>query len=219
MFNRMNRKCAMCAGIVLAGGSALCATGTASASLIINADTANSTEGLGNFTGSLDYLYAGGSQGWLTVSLTNTSDPLNGGFITGFAFNIDSVDNAASATLISGSHAFAGIVNANAAPFGTYDAGAALGGSWIGGGSPNAGIAVGDTGVFVFSVLASDAMNLAAASFIAGPGYGFVVRLRGFEDGGSDKVPGTTDTPVPAPGAASLLAIAGLVGIRRRRSA
>lgn len=219
MLNRMTRKSAMCAGFVLTAGSLLCTTETASASLIIYGDTANSSEGIGDYTGNLDYIYAGGSQGWLTVSLTNTSDPLNGGFITGFAFNFDSVDNAASATLISGSHPFTGITNANAAPYGVFDAGAALGGNWLGGGSPNAGIAVGDTGVFVFSILASDAMNLAAESFIAGPGYGFIVRMRGFADGGSDKIPGTTDMPVPAPAAASLLAIAGLVGIRRRRSA
>jgi hypothetical protein len=40
------------------------------------------------------------------------------------------------------------------------------------------------------------------------------VRFKGFANGGSDKVPGVL---VPAPGAAALMAGAGLVAVRRRR--
>jgi MYXO-CTERM domain-containing protein len=42
--------------------------------------------------------------------------------------------------------------------------------------------------------------------------YAFVVRFRGMENGGSDKVPANQ---LPAPGAAALLGLAGLL-VRRR---
>lgn len=206
---------------LLATVTVLSSASVASADLIeISSDPSQSTEGLGTFIGSLQYfgdMFS--SSGTLTVSLTNTSDPANGGFLTGFVFNFGSADPDASASLLSASHPFQYISDAMAPPFGTYDAGAALGGNWNGGGSPNAGIAVGETGTFQFSIDASDVGYLSAASFLGNPeSPGFVVRFRGFDDGGSDKVPGTPVTTIPAPAAMGLLMIAGLVTRRRRHA-
>lgn len=181
--------------------------------------TPGSTEGIGNFSGSLEYSTENvfSTTGLLTVSLTNTSNESNGGYLTGFVFNITSSDSDASASLLSGNFSLVGISNASAAPFGTFDAGAAIGGNWLGGGAPHGGIGVGQTGIFEFLVNAGDAGSLTAESFLGNFGdNGFVVRFRGFVDGGSDKVPGVSITYIPAPAALGLFLLAGLTGRRRR---
>ena len=182
----------------------------------IQSDASNSTEQLGSFTGSIDYTYGSGVNGTLIITLTNTSLAANAGLITGFVFNIDSEDPEASAVLQDATHPFLDTQGGSASPFGDdFDAGAALGGSFLGGGSPNAGIAVGETGTFTFLVTAPDALSLTADSFINGPyAFDFIVRFRGFADGGSDKVPGMI---VPSPGALALLGFAAFCGRRRRR--
>jgi MYXO-CTERM domain-containing protein len=199
-------------GALFAGCAITLFAPVAAADIIdIGGDTSNSTEGLGDFSGTIEYNFDSGDMGSLIVSLTNTSNPANGGYITGFVFNINSTDDDAMAELLSGTHPFVGVADENGAPFGTFDAGAALGGNWEGGGSPNSGIAVGDTGIFNFKITAADAMTLAAMNFITGPNeFNFVVRFRGFVNGGSDKV------PVPAPAALALLGLAGLASRRRR---
>jgi len=213
----MNLSCNRAGRSVLLALVAMCLMTSASHAglILIQSDPANSSENLGTFTGTLDYNPGIGS-GTLIISITNTSPVANGGFLTGFAFNIDSADAGALATLQPGAtHPFLDTGSENAPPFGTYDAGAALGADWSGGGSPNSGIAVGATGTFTFNVVASDAASLTASSFINGPNeFDFVVRFRGFKDGGSDKVPSEI---VPAPSVLSLLVI-GVAGTRRRRS-
>jgi hypothetical protein len=193
-------------------------TGAASADIIqFTSDNALSTEALGSYEGSLDY---DPSQARLTVTITNTSPAANGGFITGLAFRVDSTDPAAMAVLSTSSVPFSNIVNASAAPFGTYVGGAALGGDWLGGGSPQAGVGVGETATLVFSVTASDSATLTAIDFIevsSAAGPDFVVRFRGFADGGSDKVPGRPDEVVPSPGTLGVLGGLGILARRRRR--
>lgn len=201
------RRCVAAAGLFgLAGG--------AGADIIaIMSDSANSTEQLGHFTGSVDYTPG---TGVLVISLTNDAQTAAGGKITGFLFNIGGVDLAASAALnIATFPSFQDTGFDSAAPFGSLDAGAALGGSFLGGGSPNPGILIGQTGVFTFQVAATDAAGLSAIDFVDGTAapIDFVVRFRGFDNGGSDKVPGIT----PAPATAGLLGVAGLVATRRRR--
>ncbi len=204
--------------IAIALGASLSATAAADF-IQIQADVPASESQLGDFTGSLDWSYSGGNAGVLTVSLTNTSS--FGGFLTAFLFNIDSSDAGAAASLFFSS--FASMTNItggglNGAPFGTYDAGAGLNGAFQGGGTPSNGVGVGQTGTFKFNVTASDAGFLSASSFINGPNvYDFIVRFRGFDNGGSDKVPAMV-TVVPGPGALALLGLAGLVGGRRRRA-
>ena len=200
------------AGVVVLGASSLASADT----IQIFADTTNSAEGIGDFTGSLTYDFIVGDLGVLTVDLTNTSDPGNGGWLTGFIFNIASSDPDAAAPYTGGTHPFEDAPGQNGAPYGNpFLAGAALGGHWLGGGFPGDGIAVGDSGSFSFDVLASDAASLRASSFLEGPyQFNFMVRFRGFLDGNSDKVPA-----VPAPGALALLGFAALARRRRRRSA
>lgn len=199
------------AAVVAAGAS------FASADVVnIFGDTGNSTENLGNFEGFVQYDFLGGSSGLLTISLTNTSDLDNGGFITAFLFNMDSSDAVASLSSATYDFDQATGNGLNGSPFGDpYDAGAGINGSFEGGGNPNQGIAIGDTGLFTFDISASDASSLSALSFMTGAyDFNFLVRFRGFEDGGSDKVPAA-----PAPGALALLGAAGLVAGGRRRRA
>lgn len=208
--------CALVMALALPGINA----GEAHAGFIsIQSDTSNSTEDLGTFTGSIDYTYGSGNNGALIITLTNTSAAANAGLITGFVFNIDSADAEACAVLDDATHPFQDTQGGSAVPFGSdFDAGAALGGSFLGGGSPNAGIAVGATGTFTFQVIASDASSLTASSFINGPyAFDFIVRFKGFANGGSDKVP-AIDLMVPSPGALALFGFAAIgVGRRRRR--
>lgn len=186
--------------------------------ILIEGDTGASTEGLGDFTGSITYAFDAFDSGLLTIELTNTSPLANGGFLTGLVFDINSSDDDAMAVLTNSPNypLFLDTGEESASPFGTFDAGAALGGDWTGGGSPAGGIPVLGTGTFEFDVTASDAAMLTALSFISGTAdINFAVRFRGFEDGGSDKVPGQV---VPAPAALSLLAGFGLLGATRRRN-
>lgn len=190
------------------------AAGIAHADTIaISGDSSTSIESTGAaFLGSLEYTFSSGSDGILTVSLTNTSGAGVGGFLTGFVFNMDSADNAASISLSSASNAsFLDTGIESASPFGTYDAGAALGANWTGGGSPSAGIGIGQSATFDFAIFASDASSLSASSFLTS-GMDFAVRFRGLSNDGSDKL-----TTVPAPGAMAVFAMSGLIAGRRRR--
>jgi hypothetical protein len=188
---------------------------TAQADIIeIHADRTHSTENLGDFRGTLEYQHVSGSLGQLIVTLKNISDPGNGGFITGFLFNIDSVDPARGAALTSATHPFIDAVGGglDGAPFGSpFDAGAAITGNWSGGGLAQDGIAVGQVGVFEFDIFAADAGSLGAMSFLEGRfAFNFVVRFRGFNDEGSDKVPA-----IPAPGSLALMGL-GAIALGRR---
>lgn len=202
------------AGCIVAAASCVAAAGSARGDIInIVGDTANSTEGLAAFAGSVSYLFSGGSSGVLTVSLTNTT-AANAARITGFAFDMGTAGGGRTADLTSATHPFLELTNVSAPPFGTYDSGAALGGSWTGGGSPNAGIAIGATGVFTFAVTASDASALTASDFVFGGDneFGFVVRVRAINPGdASDKVPAM----IPSAGTLALLPLV-LAGRRRR---
>ena len=216
MFRQANR---LFPGVlfVATGAVVLGVSSPAPADIIaIAGDTANSTEGLGDFTGFLSYEFIIGEAGVLTVELTNTTPGNNRGWITGFIFNIDSGDPDASARFEKGTHPFLDAPGQNGNPFGNpFLGGAALGGNWIDGGIPEDGIAMGDTGIFTFEIEATDAVSLTAVSFLGGPyEFNFIVRLRGFIDGASDKVPA-----VPAPGALALLGLGALAQRRRRRSA
>jgi MYXO-CTERM domain-containing protein len=167
----------------------------------------------GDFAGTLTYTHVAGNQGTLDVSLTNTSPVGNGGFITGFVYNIINGGAGRTASLSARPNAnWQLVLNESANPFGTFDAGAALGGNWEGGGNPNNGIGVGDTGNFTFAITAPNAGSLTASSFVgASAPFQFIVRFRGFQNGQSDKV------PVPTPGALALLGAGGLIASRRRR--
>ncbi len=168
-----------------------------------------------DFIGSINWTATGSGTGTLVVSLTNTTPAPVGGFLTGFVFNINSLDANAAANLTPSPTAnFLNTGPESGSPFGNFMAGAALGGNWTGGGSPNGGIPVGGSAQFTFAVTASDAGSLSASSFMSGPNqHNFVVRFKGLANDGSDKVPGGV---IPTPGSMALFA-AGLGFMARRR--
>lgn len=183
---------------------------------------------LGSFDGTFDYTATDATTATLAVVLENTTPGATGGFLTAFAFNnpggrITGTTLAtphANFTLLGGPGYDNGV---DGSPFGHFDLGAGLGGSFEGGGPPEGGIGAGDTGQFTFTLTGTGLDQLTAQSFFltlsAPPGDGngaqaFVARFRGFANGGSDKVPGTVDdvTPVPEPGTLTLCSI-GLLGV------
>ncbi len=200
---------------------------------------------LGDFTGSLDY---NSTTHTITVTLTNASSTLPGGMITGFAFNLPNQPGNVTGvtytaqgphgTLFSllGGPSFSNSVNV--APYGDADIGAALDGDWLGGGNPNQGLAIGQTGTYTFQLTGNATyLNALTAQAIfdtqtngGGEAANFLVRFRGFDNGGSDKVPaveGDTIPPesggspeIPEPATIAVLgAMAGLgaLGYRVRR--
>jgi hypothetical protein len=198
-----------------------------SASIAIQSGPGN--EGLGSYTGSFDYSFSSATQATLVISLTNTSPVANGGFITAFAFNnpgnlITGVTLTTSTNLnnILGGSDFNNDINAM--PHGYFDVGASNGGGYQGSGSPNNGIAVGATGSWTFNFTGTNLNTLTTQSFldtVSSGGEFFVVRFRGFNDGGSDKVPGVPGEVIPEPSTYAALfgALAGVVALHRRRKA
>ena len=209
--------------ILLASVLAAAAAGSAFAgtSTTANYVPCGSSEGAnskGIFTSLVTYTYSGsGTSANVSVFLTNTTLLANGGFITGLAVNPD----PGATGLVFNSCTNAAFIDCgspvSAAPFGNFVAGAALGGNWLGGGSPNAGIAIGASATFNFTISGSAALLGAMTAedvFDEENDRALVVRFRGGVGGWSDKVLGCA---APAPGAVALLGVAGMFGGRRRR--
>jgi hypothetical protein len=211
----------------------LCATashaGTTSFQFVSTISGSHGT--LGQYSGSMTFSHAGGTSATLSVTLKNLETTAAGGKITGFVFGAPSISGLTFALVSVPSIPNANRTwqiatgrNAAANPFGMYALGAAIGGNFLRGGSPNTGLAVGETGTWVFSVTGSESSlaSIVAADFWSANEFGFVARFRGFADGGSDKTPGViipleslVVVPVPAP---VLLAGAGLlIGVAARR--
>ena len=212
------------------------ATAAPAGPITLKGDMAHSTSGLGDFTATLSYSASDATNATLTLAITNTTSPGNGGYLTGFVFNNpgNAITGVASLTTNYGSFTVLGGPGyqngVNGAPYGQFDLGAALGGSFEGGGSPNSGIAVGATGNFEFALTGVGLNSLTTASFLSelstGPGQGqdpafFVARFRGMSAVGdaptSDKVP-AQDTPEPSALLLAALGV-GLLGWRSRRKA
>lgn len=227
MRNQLNRRISGTLFVLTCVAALGISTVVSADSVDIFGDMDNSTEGLADFTGTLTYDFVLGDMGTLTVDLTNTTifpegEGDLGGFLTGFIFNIDSVDKGVAGVLTSTTNNFfLDAQNQMAGMFGgPYVAGAALGGMFLDGGNPNNGIGIGKTGTFTFDITASDADSLTASDFITtGPfDFNFLVRFRalGKKNEFSDMVPGQE---VPAPGVLALLGLGALAGRRRRRTA
>jgi uncharacterized protein (TIGR03382 family) len=170
---------------------------------------------MGAFTASVTYDYVSGTTASLTIAITNTTSASYGGYITALAFNWGA--SGITSHLVSSSHAAFGDLSApvSAEPYGTFQSGISTSDSWLGGGNPNSGIAVGSTGTFVFTLTGgAGALGSLTAANVMMPvsEYGMVVRYRGMTNGGSDKVIGQI---IPGPGALAALALA--AGLRRRR--
>lgn len=214
--------------------AALLLGGSSSRAAFISGDVANSESGLGNYTGSLTVTNQTATTATLTVSLTNTSP--TAGYLTAFALN--NPNNAITGVTLASNPANFGLLgldnnDINGAPFGQFDFGASTSNSFVGGGPPQDGLAVGASGTFVFNLTGTNLNTLTDLSFVntlssgsgAGQGYQFfAVRFRGFPNGGSDKVPGLLVTSaVPEPSSMALVGIAGIIGLgvgraRKRRN-
>lgn len=154
----------------------------------------------GAFTG--DVSYDGVST--LTIALTNTSSADNGGYISGFLFNI--AGDASAMLTPNPTGWFFDTGDESGQPFGVFEAGAALGADFLGGGQPSKGIGVNQTTNFVFNIAGPAASTLTPNAFLSELSTGgsssasFLVRFRGFENGQSDKVAGSIDlSPTPTP--------------------
>lgn len=199
--------------LMIAAGLVSGLAASAQAGIVLQSNPAQSTSALGAYLADLSYVSQTATTGKLTIAITNTTPTALGGFLTAMVFNAPA--SVSALTLFSGPVNFSLLSNVSASPYGTYQYGASTSSSFEGGGSPSRGLAVGATGTFVFNVTASNAASLTASSFLIGGDDAFVVRFRGFANGGSDKVPGTL---VPTPGSAALLGLAGVVAARRKRT-
>jgi len=186
--------------------------------IIFIGDIANSTEGLGNFEAELIYNPASSTNAAIEINLKNTSPEENGGYITAFLLNnpLNSITGIPSWTTTDSDFNRLFVNDGlKGAPYGYFDFGASLGtnvnSEFADGGNPAQGIAVGDTETFTFNLVGTGLDGLTEDSFVnalsqgTGAGYEgqfFAVRFRGFENDGSDKVPGQTDgngDPIPEP--------------------
>jgi hypothetical protein len=200
----------------VAAGSAFAGTSTTANYVPCGSSEGSNSKGI--FTSLVTYTYSGsGTSASVSVLLTNTTLLANGGFITGLAVNPD----PGATGLVFNSCTNAAFIDCGspvtASPFGNFVAGAALGGDWLGGGSPNAGIAVGASATFNFTISGSAALLGAMTAedvFNDENDRAMVVRFRGGVGGWSDKVLGCA---APAPGAVALLGVVGMFGARRRR--
>lgn len=203
-------------GAVALAAAALCQASDAYVS-IMKWGPNGSTEGIASFSATVTYTYNGGTTAIVDVDLLNDTAPALGGYITGLALN-PGVGVTSLAYVSCTSASFNGLAGPFiAAPYGMFAAGASLNGSWEGSGNPNFGIAVGDSETFSFTMTGSAAALgvLTGDTVFDNVGHGMAVRFRGGEGGWSDKVLGTA---LPAPGAATLLVLAGFGGARRRRA-
>jgi hypothetical protein len=191
---------------------------------------------LGSFTGTFDYTAIDDTSGTVSVSLTNTTPLGNGGFLTAFVFNLPFPGVVTAAPLTSSDTDFATIGgpppppgddfadSVNGAPFGQFDIGASTGGGFEGGGMPSLGFGPGAVATFDFALTGTGLGSLTPLDFLStlsvppGAGQGlesFLVRFRGFEEDGSDKVVGELGNPIPEPGTALLLSL-GLASLSAR---
>ena len=153
----------------------------------------------------------------LTMGISNTSSPINGGFITAVAFDLAGAASITGVTTTAPDFSLTPSPSStggsiNVAPDGTREFVMSITNQYLGGGSPTSGIGAGQSATFTFS-LGGNITGVTEANVFSSS----LVRFRGFADGGSDK----DRVVVGVPESSSLLMLgAGLVGIGlwRRKS-
>jgi hypothetical protein len=208
----------------------LALVGVATADVIpITGNSGASTEMLGAYTGSLNYSASDHSHAQLIVQLTNTSPVANGGFLTAFALNNPGGITGIGFSSSQGNFGPLGGPGNNgiaAPPFGDFDFGASITDSFLGGGAPQPGLGVGESATFTFDLTGTDLDTLTLNDFLttfgddASPDHDdefFVARFRGFNNGGSDKVPasgggGGNGDPAPEVPEPATLLLWGILG-------
>jgi hypothetical protein len=232
------RKSIYAAGAVM---SAVVAGAAHADTVNITSEGGTSTSNLGSFTGIVEFNangFAGNAD--LSFKLTNTSPASNGGYLTGFVFNVAKDGLTVTYADPDGNKKGFDDLNSDKAtkanPFGTFEEGAALGGVFLGGASPLGGVAVGQTREFLFHVV-GDLSGVSAMTFLSEEsvptgnhdGEVFVARFKGFFNDGSDKVvPGDVVQPPPPPqvvpvpmaalgGGALLAGLGAFRAVRQRR--
>ena len=155
--------------------------------------------GIGSFTGTLEYIYTSSSTASLTLVLNNLLTAQSGEKITGVALNLPGVAGVSFTGLSSNApnssftQLWLSNDGINTSPLGKFDFGSALGGNWLGGGSPGNGISAGSSGTFVFNFTGTnlnaistlDFVNFVASDNVQGSPQFMAVRFRG---GAGDKV-------------------------------
>lgn len=151
----------------------------------------------------------------VTITITNTSPPANGGFLTAVAFNLAPGTTVNNFTTTNANFALFGPAptgwTGSVAPDGTRThLISATGNDYNGGGNPSGGTGTGSSVTFTLTLAALNG-NTEASIFNS-----ITIRMRGFEDGGSDKDP---LTQVPEPTSMMLLGtgLLGAASIFRKR--
>jgi hypothetical protein len=171
---------------------------------VVNIASQLGLEGLGVFTGSLNYSFSSATAATLIVNITNSNATAAGGKLTAIAFNnpgnkITGVTVSSTLSTMKtrlGHSAYNN--NISASPWGSFDIGVGVGSSWLSGGSPNGGIQRGNSATFTFNLTGTGLNTLTTNSFITttnSTGQFFAARFRGFNNGGSDKVAGIIPEP------------------------
>jgi hypothetical protein len=174
------------------------------------------------YQGTMQWSYTSGTTATVTVSLTNTSSVA--GYLSAFVVGMANTTFVVTQTSAPTGYSQLTGNGLKATPFGDFDWGSASTSSFNGGGSgANGGLAQGQSGTWTFSVSGSAASLAAvnsAAVFNGTNQWDFVAHIKGIQNGGSTVSEKLTSslmgTAMPAPGAISLLAIAGMKSRRRR---
>jgi len=150
---------------------------------------------LGGFTGYFNYDIINTDEAVITIDIENTSSEF--GYLTGLAFLFPK--DLIVSSFDSSERKFKQLsYPINVQPFGKdWGLGSSTFKSWEGGGKPSYGIATGSSGQFAFNIMGENVGNYNTESFINS--NDFVVRFRGFDGGGSDKVSGGSSAQVPEP--------------------